>query len=90
VSGQLGRRRDPRVRLEQPPFVRGITSAEKEKKKKCFNVQAEPPRPRRGDPGITKVSAEGDQSFLQQRSSPTRRNTVIEPRTTRSDQASSS
>lgn len=31
VSGQLGRRRDPRVRLEQPPFVRGITSAKEEK-----------------------------------------------------------
>lgn len=31
VSGQLGRRRDPRVRLEQPPFVRGITSAYEEK-----------------------------------------------------------
>lgn len=30
VSGQLGRRRDPRVRLEQPPFVRGITSAYEE------------------------------------------------------------
>lgn len=36
MSGQLGRRRDPRVRLEQPPFVRGITFAKKEKK--YFNV----------------------------------------------------
>lgn len=32
VSGQSGRRRDPRVRLEQPPFVRGITSAMEDEK----------------------------------------------------------
>lgn len=31
VSGQLGRRRDPRARLEQPPFVRGELHPREEK-----------------------------------------------------------
>lgn len=35
VSGQLGRRRDPRVPLEQPPFVRGITSTVEKRGEKC-------------------------------------------------------
>lgn len=38
VSGQLGRRRDPRVRLEQPPFVRGITSAYMKKRVSLYTV----------------------------------------------------
>lgn len=38
VSGQLGRRRDPRVRLEQPPFVRGITSAYMKKLVSLYTV----------------------------------------------------
>lgn len=43
MSEQLGRRRDPRVRLEQPPFVQGITSAKEEKK--YFNARTLPYRP---------------------------------------------
>lgn len=57
VSGQLGRRRDPRVRLEQPPFVRGITSAKE--RKRYFNARRPSCRQRRGRWRIREITNRG-------------------------------
>lgn len=60
VSGQLGRRRDPRARLEQPPFVQGITSARKrEGKKKYFNAPVAYPAVKDAKWRISKITNRG-------------------------------